>query len=229
MWKIVLLVSLIPPIAVVAMRKWFCDRVLQKLPARGTNQTGEKLAGHLARHFKLSGIFELKKGKRTGLKSGEPSVLSLSEADWAGKDIASLARVALLVSRAAAERDHAPLWGWRDWAIRFGIAFPAFTLLVVVFAVAVAKLSGFVAIVIVVGAFALASLFLLATMPVELEAARQAATFVERTNALPRQSDGEEVARCCHALAWSRIVPGSLEWAVGKPGIGGRNSLEGDD
>ena len=226
MWKIILLVSLVPPIAVVVMRTWFCDRALRRLRYAMTNQSGQKLAEHLLRHFKLSDEVELKMKKRSRFVPGEPAVLALSESAWRGKDVLSLGEVANLVGRAAMERDHADLWGWRDWAVRFGVAFPAFTVMVVVFAVAVAKLSAFVGIVIVVAAFALASVLLLATMPVELEAAKQAAAFVERTNALPRRADGEEVAKCCRALAWRKIVPGSLEWVLGKPGRSERNSLE---
>jgi len=142
----VLLVSLVPPILVVALRKWFCDRVLRELRDGVTNQTGAKLAGHLLLHFKLADEIELKEKKSTRIIAGDPGVLALSGAAWRGKDILTLGEVALLVGRIAMEREHADLWGWRDWAVRFGVAVPAFTVMVVVFAAAVKAITVFVAV-----------------------------------------------------------------------------------
>lgn len=216
MWKIVLLVSLVPVIAGVLLRKWCCDRVLKKMEHGVTNQTGQRLAAHLLLNQKLDDEIEIVDKKKTRLIIGPPVKIQLSSGDQKGKDILTLGRVANVVGRSLIAHEHAQLIGWREWAVRFGWAFPAFTALVVVFAIAVAKLTVMMGITVVVGALGLSSVFLLATTMVELEASKRASRLIERTGALPRSADGEEVAKCCRALAWERVVPGVLRFVTGK-------------
>jgi hypothetical protein len=98
--------------------------------------------------------------------------------------------------------------------VRFGLAFPIFTLVAVVFAVAVAKVGVGIAGVIVVAALGLASGLSLASVLVEHEAAQLAERLVDESHALPRRADGEEVGRCCRALAFRQVVPGAIEWLM---------------
>ena len=83
-----------------------------------------------------------------------------------------------------------------------------------VFAVAVAKVGVAIAGVIVVAALGLASGLSLASVLVEHEAAQLAERLVDESHALPRRADGEEVGRCCRALAFRQVVPGAIEWLM---------------
>jgi hypothetical protein len=217
MWKLLLLVSLLPIVATILLRKWCCDRVLQQMKGKITNQAGHLLVGQLLRHRKLASEIEYRQKKKTRLMMGPPLVIQLSNLAWNGRDVLNLGILSNLVGRALITHEHRELVNWREWAVRFGWAFPSFTLLVVVFAVAVAKIPVMIGIVIVLGSIGIASGLLLASMMVELESAKQAAILIEESRAHPRQEDGEEVARCCRALAWQRVVPGCLEWLVSNP------------
>lgn len=226
MWKIVLFASLLPTVIAIVLRKFFCERALKKMRHGVTNQTGERVAAQMLRYQEGMKETEVKQAKKTRLVSGDVLRIDLSRKMWEGKTILDLGKVANLVGRACVAKEHGDLLAWRDWAVRFGWAFPAFTLLVVVFAVAVAKLGVLIGLVIVSCALGLSSTLLLLTMTVELEAAKRGAYLVEKSHALPRPADGEEVAKCCRALAWKRVVPGVLEWAVGGSNKAERNSLE---
>ena len=143
-----------------------------------------------------------------------PPQVQLSKSLAEARDVIGLAEVALMCGEALVAWREPDLMKWRQWALRFGWAFPAFTTLVMVFAVVVGKLPAMWAITIAVAALGLASGMLIATLAVERQAAGLAARLVDEAGALPRMADGELVGRACKALAYRRVIPGSIEWLM---------------
>ena len=163
--------------------------------------------------------------KRRASIGVNPAKLTLSRELAEAKDVVSLGEVAALTGMAVVAQQQPDLVKWRKWVVRFGMAFPIFTLVVMVFAVAVAKVNAFIAIVIVFLALGIAAGFSLASLMVERESAKLAERLVEESHALPRQADGEEVGRVCRALAYRRVIPGAIEWMMIDPRKVNRRAL----
>lgn len=225
MWKLLLLVSLVPTVAAVLMRKWLCDRVVRESVGQVTTRNGREVAERILRKAGLTEEVEVVEKRRAGV-GVTPPCLQLSPALAEARDVVSLGEAAELTGLAVVAAQQPDLLRWRQWVVRFGWAFPIFTLVVVVFAVAVAKLAVGIAGVIVLGALGLASGLSLASVMVESEAAKLAERLVDESHALPRMADGEAVGRCCRAMAFRHVVPGAIEWLMGDPRRETRNSLE---
>ncbi|NNC90032.1 MAG: hypothetical protein HKN82_16365 [Akkermansiaceae bacterium] len=222
MWKLVLLVSLLPTVVAVIFRKGLCDRVLVKSRAGVTNQTGRELAKSVLRRAKAEEEVSIVEKRRAGV-SLQPAELRLSKDLAEGRGVLALGEVALMCGESIVAARQPDLLKWRQWAVRFGWAFPAFTMVVVVFAIVVGKVPAMWGISIVVAALGIASGILLASLTVMREAAGMAARVVEDSAALPRGADREEVAQVCRALAYRRVVPGAIDWLMGSPrGADGR-------
>ena len=61
-----------------------------------------------------------------------------------------------------------------------------------------------------------AALALWFTLPVEREAAKTVAHFLDDTAIVNRRSEAEVLSELVSALAWQRLVPGCVEWLVPK-------------
>lgn len=225
MWRVLFLVALAPTIVAVALRKFLCDRVVLQSAGHMATRSGEDLAVRILRKAGLDEEVEVLVKRRTTVGMNPPR-LALSRELAEARDIVSLGEVANLAGLAVVAQQQPDLLKWREWVVRFGMAFPVFTLVVVVFAVAVAKIPVSIAIVIVLLALGLASGLSLASLMVEREASKLAESLLEESHALPRQADGEEVGRVCRALAFRRVVPGAIEWLMVDPRKVGRKALE---
>jgi Zn-dependent membrane protease YugP len=106
--------------------------------------------------------------------------------------------------------------GWRTWAVKFGSAMPAFTTIVMFFAIAVRAITPGMAIGIVAASLGLATIFLWLTLPVERAAASAVSEMLEETPLVLRKSEGEKLANLVRASVWRKIVPGAVAWIGGK-------------
>lgn len=224
MWRILFIVALVPTIVAVAVRKLLCDRVVVQSAGHTATRSGQELAERMLRKAGLEEEVEVTVKRRTSI-GVHPARLALSRDLAEARDVVSLGEVAALTGMSVVAQQQPDLVKWRQWVVRFGMAFPVFTLVVVVFAVAVAKIGAFIAIVIVLLALGIASGLSLASLMVERESAKLADSLVEESHALPRRTDGEEVGRVCRALAFRRVVPGAIEWLMVDPRKVNRRAL----
>jgi Zn-dependent membrane protease YugP len=93
---------------------------------------------------------------------------------------------------------------------------PAFTMIVMAFAMVIGRLSPTLCLGIVAASLGFATTFLWFTLPVERAAAGTVADMLEETALVARRSEGEAIAGLVRALGWRRIVPGAIAWIGGK-------------
>ncbi|MFD0895764.1 hypothetical protein KBB96_02185 [Luteolibacter ambystomatis] len=110
------------------------------------------------------------------------------------------------------ERDNSAASRGREAARRFGLGVPPFTLVVVIFAWAVAKLPFFTGIAVVFAATALAVMFGLASIGTELRAVAAATKLARARHIFPRQEDEEAAIACARAEVWMHTLPPILRW-----------------
>ncbi|HEY8962620.1 MAG TPA: hypothetical protein VIM57_10490 [Luteolibacter sp.] len=128
---------------------------------------------------------------------------SLPEANDAGALGRKLRRVALnRWQRADPKAARA-----REAARRFGLAVPPLTIVVLVFAVALAKLPLFGALTIALGATALSAGIGLLSIGAELRAVGQAAGELRGLRIFRRADDEEAVIACAQAAVWMAALP----------------------
>ena len=99
----------------------------------------------------------------------------------------------------------------REAALRFGLAAPPLTLLVVAFAVPLMKLQIFGALAVVAGMTALAVLFGLLSMGAELRVVAAVAKVARARHLFPRRDDEEAVIACAQAEVWLASLPPILK------------------
>ncbi len=145
-----------------------------------------------------------------------PAKLILSKRLAEGKNVIALGEVALLCGHALMAVKNPDLMKWRQWAVNFSFAFPIFTLVVLIFAIVAAKLSVTLGLAIAAAALALGSGMSLASVQVEVQGAKMMATIIDQSRIFPRLKESEAVAMACKALAYRQVVPGAIEWLMGK-------------
>lgn len=217
-----MLISLLPTVVAILGRKWLYERVVRQYVGHETNRSGREVAEALLKQSGKGAEVAIVEKRKAGVNLDPPQLelpAELSEA----KDVVTLGRVAALTGQAMVAAEQPELIKWRQWVLRFSWAFPIFTFVVVAFALVVAKLGAAWGIVIVLGALGLASSLSLASVLIEVEGAKLAQDLLDRSRVLPRSDDEEEVARCCRAYPFRRVVPGAVEWVFGDPG---KNSEE---
>lgn len=205
MVKALFLLGLVPVIVGIAMRKWFGERVLRKIPEHATQLSAIEFLGELNRRAHLSQ--EVTSAKRTQL-TADQLILSREIADQKG--VLPLAEAGLLFGLALLGRSQPELLKWRDWALKFSWAFPAFLILVVVFAAIVGSFVRWAlpAVSLAIGGGTLVS-FLAAW--IELQAARLAGQFLKQKAVIAREDDRIAISQAMRALAAKRCVPGMLQ------------------
>ena len=215
MAKLILLISLVPTILAIVVRKFFCDRGLRSSGDAETSRTGRELATMLLEKAGLSEKVEVLVKRRPEVKV-DPAKLILSKHLAEAKNVIALGEVALLCGHALVAVKNPELLKWRQWAVKFTWAFPVFTLVILVFAVVVAKIPAFWGITGTAAALGLGSGMALASLQIEIQAARMMATIVDESRIFPRLKESEAVALACKSLAYRQAVPGALEWLMGK-------------
>jgi len=181
-WRFLFLISALLLAAAVLARGWFGKRVLAADGARPCRANPE-------RWRELAG----------GESPGEATAEIYGRLLWQ----AALARWRREDPRAARAREAAK---------RFGLAVPPLTLVILVFAVALAKLPLFGALAIALGMTALATLAGLVSIGSELAAVARFAREVRARHAFARLEDEHAAVACAEATVWLETLPPVLRW-----------------
>lgn len=205
MVKTLFLLGLVPVIVGIAMRKWFGERVLRSLPNNTTQLSAEEFLVELKDGAKLA--MEVKAAKRTRLTDDE---MFLSREIASQNGIQPLAEAGLMFGLALLGRSQPELLKWREWALKFSWAFPAFSILVVIFAAVVGSFVRWAlpAVSLAIGGGTLVS-FLAAW--VEWQAAGLTGKFLKKRAIIAREDDRIAISQAMRALAARRCVPGMLQ------------------
>ena len=206
--KFVLILSLLPLIGVFLVRKFFCDRVLKKYEGERVSLTGKELAKRILKNGS-KGPVEIEIKTRPFMILGpDRLVLSTRLADSIkAKDVAEVGLMAGMVLMAQRQSN---VVGWRLWAIKSGTALPVFVALVAPFAMFFLRVIN--SITFVVLSLAFSAIILALTTAVERAAAEAVSGVLMDSAIVPRQTEGETLARLVKALSWKRIVPGAISW-----------------
>lgn len=213
--RLILLISLVPTILAIVVRKFFCDRGVRNAGDAETSRTGRELAEFLLERAGIAKKVELEIKRRAEVKA-EPPKLILTKHLAEARNVIALGEVALLCGHALVATKNPDLLKWRQWAVKFSWAFPVFTLVVLVFAVVVAKVPPMWGIAGTAGALGLGSAMSLASVQIESQAANMMATLIDDTRIFPRLRESEAVVLACKSLAFRQAVPGAIEWLMGK-------------
>lgn len=205
-FRTLILLGLIPVIVGIAMRKWFGERVLKRLPVSPTQLSAEEFLSALKEGAKLS--LEVKAARRTKLTEDE-MILSREVAGERG--VVPLAEAGLLFGLALLGRSQPELLRWREWALKFSWAFPAFLLLVVIFSVAVGSFMRWALPIASVG-LGVGTLVGFLAAWVEWQAAGLTGKFLKKRAIIAREDDRIAVSQAMRALAARRCVPGMLQF-----------------
>ncbi len=210
MHRLLLILSLLPLLAALVLRKLNADRILRSARETELRTTANDLARKMLDCMGHESV-ELKTTKRSwvGADVIGDGWLSLPTATAESTRASAHGQAALRVGLYLVSLRNPAAIARRRWALRFGHVFPIFTTLVVVFALMV-KLPALWALSIVVGSFGLAACAQVLTVVAELQAAAIACVLLEKKRTLPRLSDEEAVVAATRAWAWYAIVPGLL-------------------
>jgi hypothetical protein len=213
--RLILLISLVPVILSIVVRKYFCDRGVRLAGDGDTSRTGRELADLLLGKAGVAAKVGIEVKRRAEVKVN-PAKLHLTKRLAEAKNVLALGEVALLCGHAVVAIKNPDLLKWRQWAVRFSWAFPVFTLVVVVFAVVVAKMPPGWGIAVAMAALGLGSGMALASLQIEIQASQMMAAIIDESRIFPRLRESESVAQACKALAYRHAVPGAIEWLMGK-------------
>ena len=103
----------------------------------------------------------------------------------------------------------------REQSHRFGQAVPPLSGLIAIFAVVVGKVPVFGAIAILLGSTGLATALALLALPPELTAIARAARRIRDENHFPNSDERDAVIRCANAHAWTAALPPILRFIHG--------------
>ena len=216
MSKLILLVSLVPIILSVVIRKLVCDRGVRSAGDAETSRTGRELAEILLSKAGISDKVQIEEKRRAEVKIGKPVRMLITKRLAESSNVVALGEVALLCGHALIATSNPDLLKWRQWAVKFSFAFPVFSLVVLVFAVVVAKIPPGLGLVFAAAALGAGSLFSLLSLQVEVQGARMMATIIDESRVFPRLRESEAVALACKSLAYRQAVPGAIEILMGR-------------
>ena len=172
MARLILLISLLPIILSVVVRKFFCDRGIRSAGDAETSRTGRELAELLLSKSGISNKVVMEEKRRADVKVGKTVKLILTKRLQEAKNVLALGEVALLCGHALVATSNPDLLKWRQWAVKFSFAFPIFTVVVLVFAVVVAKVPPGWGLAAAAAALGAGSLMSLVSLQVEVQGAR---------------------------------------------------------
>lgn len=177
MYRLILLVSLLPLVLAVVARWWYGLRVLSNEGRRVCRITAAGPGAWLDRW---------PDGSVTAAELGG-ALRDDALAAWRSED-----------PRAA---------GARVRSLRFGMAVPPLSVVIAVFALLVGKIPLAGALAIPIGATALAAAFGLLSLPAELSAVTRAARWFRESRVIRNDEDEDAVIRCAAAHAWEAALP----------------------
>lgn len=183
MWRVLLILSILPLLLAMGCRWWFG---LRQLATAGR------------RHCRIN---------QTLTHTLRPSASVPAEESAAG--YGKLLRQSAL---AVWMQDDPKAAMARQGALRFGMAVPPLTVIAAVFAVFLAKIPVLGGIAIVIAATALAALISLLGLGAELRAIARHAGLLRENRVFPRRDDEDAVILAATAHAWNEAIPPILRW-----------------
>ena len=208
--KFILLAGLIPVILSFLAPKFFYERVVKRDGGFGVSFTGRELAEKILKKGKAESV-ELTVKKLTFVKLG-PTHLVLSPDQASSKKGDVVAEAALLAGMVLMARQQNKVVAWRTWALKFSWAMPAFTTIVMAFAMVIGRLSPTLCLGVVAAVLGMSTVLLWLTLPVEKAAAKAVADLLDGTALIPRRNEAERLANLVKAMPWRRIIPGAIAW-----------------
>lgn len=215
MHRLILLLSIIPLLAAIILRRLNADRILRRdgqLPlSKPAGDTARKMLDAMG--HQQTKLRQRKSPWSVPGRSAPSSHVELPDFARGKSNPATVESHALAALRVGifllAQREPA-LAAKRTWALRFGHVFPVFTAIVLVFAILVGKLPVLLALSILAASLGLATCAQTLALACELRAANLATAVLEKKRILPRLADEERVTTATRAQAWRAIVPGLL-------------------
>lgn len=208
--KLILILSLLPLLAGLAARHFFYERIVRHFGKGEVSLEAREVARRILKKGGAEDAEILE--KRSPFLPVGPKHLVLTKkiaSSRRAQDVAEAAHLAGLVLMA---RRESRVVAWRVSAVKFGWSFPAFSILVLVFAMIVRTVPIWWGISLIALSCAFASISLWSTLNIERNAAQMTARLLADTPILPRREEGELLARLTRAQAWKRIIPGILQW-----------------
>ena len=214
MLKFFLLLGFIPVFVAFLLRKFLSDGRVRREGEGAVSLTGAELVERILMKGKASSV-QVEVKSRPFLVIG-PERLVLSPALAESRRAKDVAEAGLLAGMVLMARQQAKVLSWRTWAVKFGSAMPAFTVMVLFFAVVMGRLPASLSLSLLAAVLGVATLLLWFTLPVERAAARMVAGWLEETALVARRSEGEKLGGLVRALGWRRVIPGAIAWIAGK-------------
>lgn len=185
MFRLLLILSLLPIAAALIARWWFGLRVLA---------TDGKLTC------------------RCDLEKWMPAPNDVTAVHRAERSASEFGRELRIKALAEWREEDLKAAAAREGSRRFGRAVPPLSAMVAVFALVVGKIPLAGALAIVAGACAVAAVLGLLTLPQELHAIARGAHKLRSRKSFPAEHDEEIVIRCAIAHAWDEAAPPVLRW-----------------
>lgn len=204
MAKFLFLLGVIPILLGIAGRKWMGDRRLRKHLGVRCQLDGETFARKLCEQANLPA--PVLTGRR---KKADPQEVVLTEELSHQSDRVSLAKIGIQVGHALLAKRQPELITWRDSALRFAWAFPAFVFLVLIFAALTGSFLRW-ALPIGAGALALGTISGWLAVWIDWQAASLTAALLERRAIVAREDDRIAISQAMRALGAMNLVPGLL-------------------
>jgi len=206
MWKLLLFAGLIPLVASLLARKFFCDRVLRRYQGEKVSPTARGFAKAVLKCGEVRGVEIVE--KRRPFLVVSPDQVTLSPKIVESKLAVDVAEAGIRGALTMMARGQEKVVAWRVWAVKFSSAFPVFTALVMIFALIMSRFSGTMAIGALFFAVGLGCAALWSTLTVEREAGKLVAGFLEEKAVVARRSEADLLVKIVRALSWKRILPG---------------------
>jgi hypothetical protein len=201
MWRVLLILSILPLAAALLLRWWFGMRVLAARGGRACRCEAARWEQVLGRPLALPAP---EPAPETRAATPEPAATPRRAAEISAAEFGRQLRLVALAQWRVREPKQAAS---RESARRFGLAVPPLSAMVAVFAALLAKIPVFGAIVIFLVATALATVFGLFSLGSELRAIAITAKTLRASRAFPRSDDEDAAIECAIAHAWLDTVP----------------------
>ncbi|MGD1979246.1 MAG: zinc metallopeptidase [Akkermansiaceae bacterium] len=212
--RLFLLSGLIPLILSFLARKFLSDGALRSDGDKEVGLTGRELVKKILAKSGAESVDVIEKTRPFMVVGAKSVVLPPKLAD--SRKARDVAEAGLLAGMVLMARKQESVVKWRVWAAKFSAALPAFTIIVMAFALVIGRLGGSWVIGIIAASLGLTTVLLWFTLPVERAAAGVVADLVEESTVVPRRSEGEILSNLVRALGWRRIVPAAVAWMGGK-------------
>lgn len=188
MWRVLMMVSVVPPVILILLSWWHGSRVLAESGAR---RCRIDLAKGLPGVDETTGV---RRSEETANLAGM-RMWRFAMRDWRSRDPAAYAS--------------------RQKSKRIASIVPPLTVVIATFAMVVGKLPPVGGIALVAASVAISSVLTILTLGPELRACADVATRLRKARMLPVRDDEDAVIGCLLAHAWRQTPPAVLRWLTG--------------